>query len=68
MVVSCVVRHEGASVDEAAIREFLKEQLASYKVPRRVLFFEEQALSLTGSAKVKSAALRELAAKRLLAG
>jgi len=68
MVVSCAVRHEGASVDEAAIRDFLKQQLASYKVPRRVLFFEEHELSLTGSAKVKSTALRELAAKRLASG
>jgi fatty-acyl-CoA synthase len=65
MVVACAVPHEGASIDEAAIRDFLKEKLASYKVPRRVLFFQEHELSLTGSAKVKSAALRELVVKRL---
>jgi len=65
MVISCVVPRAGESLDEAAIRDFLKQQLASYKVPRRVLFVSEDELSLTGSAKVKSSALRELAAKRL---
>jgi fatty-acyl-CoA synthase len=67
VVVSCVVPHDGATLEEAAIREFLKDRLASYKVPRRVLFFREEELSMTGSAKVKSGSLRELAAKRLRA-
>jgi acyl-CoA synthetase (AMP-forming)/AMP-acid ligase II len=67
IVVSCVVPHDGATLEEAAIRDFLKERLASYKVPRRVLFFREDELSMTGNAKVKSGSLRELAAKRLKA-
>ena len=65
IVVACAVPHDGAALDEAAIRNFLRERLASYKVPRRVLLFREEELSLTGSAKVKSGALRDLAAKRL---
>jgi fatty-acyl-CoA synthase len=65
MVVTCVVLQAGAALDEAAIREFLRIHLASYKTPRRVLFLQEDDLSLTGSAKVKTAELRELAAKRL---
>jgi fatty-acyl-CoA synthase len=65
IVVSCVVPHDNATLEEAAIRDFLKERLASYKVPRRVLFFREDELSMTGSAKVKSSSLRELAAQRL---
>jgi fatty-acyl-CoA synthase len=65
MVVACAVPCEGAALDERAIREFLRERLASYKVPRRVLFFREEELALTGSAKVKSGALRELAAARM---
>jgi acyl-CoA synthetase (AMP-forming)/AMP-acid ligase II len=67
IVVTCVVPHDGTTLEEAAIRDFLKERLASYKVPRRVLFFREEELSMTGSAKVKSSSLRELAAKRLRA-
>jgi fatty-acyl-CoA synthase len=65
LVVACIVPEEGASLTEAGVRELLKERLASYKVPRRVLFLSEADLSETGSAKVKTGALRELAAKRL---
>jgi fatty-acyl-CoA synthase len=65
LVVACVLTEEGRSLTEATVRDFLKERLASYKVPRRVLFVDEADLSLTGSAKVKTSALRELAAKRL---
>jgi fatty-acyl-CoA synthase len=65
MVVACIVPHEGAVPDEAAIRKFLKEQLASYKIPRRFLFLREQELSMTGSDKVKADALIQLAIKKL---
>jgi acyl-CoA synthetase (AMP-forming)/AMP-acid ligase II len=65
IVVTCIVPHAAAVLDEAAIREFLKTRLASYKVPRRVLFVREDELSLTGSAKVRLSELRELAVKRL---
>ncbi len=65
MVVACVVAHEGAVLEEDAIRDFLKARLASYKTPRRIVFLREDELSLTGSAKVKTKDLRELAAKRL---
>jgi fatty-acyl-CoA synthase len=65
VVVTCVVPHDGTVLGEVEIRDFLKERLASYKVPRRVLFFREDELAMTGSAKVKSDTLRTLAAKRL---
>jgi fatty-acyl-CoA synthase len=65
MVVACIVPENGAVLDEAAVRAFLTQRLSSYKVPRRVLFFEDSELSYTGSAKVKTAPLRELAARRL---
>ncbi|SEQ96730.1 AMP-binding enzyme C-terminal domain-containing protein [Solimonas aquatica] len=65
MVVSCVVPQNGASLDEAAVRSFAAQRLSSYKVPRRVLILSEADLSMTGSNKVKTAPLRELAARRL---
>lgn len=65
MVVACVVPAEGSALDETAIRNFLKEQLASYKVPRRVLYFADDELALTGSAKIKASDLRQLASERL---
>lgn len=67
MVVSCIVPHDGVALDEATVRDFLKERLASYKVPRRVLFVLEEEVLLTGSAKIKAGAMRELVAKRLSA-
>jgi acyl-CoA synthetase (AMP-forming)/AMP-acid ligase II len=67
IVVACVVLESGATVDEAAVRSFLSKHLSSYKVPRRVLFLEESDVSYTASNKVKTAPLRELAARRLAA-
>jgi len=67
MVVTCIVPFEETKLDENAVRDFAKEKLASYKVPRRVLFFREEELPTTGTAKIKSADLRKLAAQRLAA-
>ena len=65
MVVTCIVAHQGATLSEDAVRTFAKEKLASYKVPRRVLFFTEGDLQLTGSSKVKTSDLRQLASTRM---
>jgi acyl-CoA synthetase (AMP-forming)/AMP-acid ligase II len=67
MVVACIVTEAGATLDESILRAFVAERLSSYKVPRRVIFLAESELSLTGSNKVRTAALRELAAGRLAA-
>lgn len=67
LVVACIVPHEGAELSEAGIRNFAKEKLASYKVPRRVLFFAEDELKTTGSSKIKTADLRKLVSERLAA-
>jgi fatty-acyl-CoA synthase len=68
LVVSCIVPHEGKTLDEDGVRNFVKQRLASYKVPRRVLFFSEGDLRLTGSAKVKTSELRDLVARTLEEG
>jgi acyl-CoA synthetase (AMP-forming)/AMP-acid ligase II len=65
LVVVCAVAHEGAVVSEADIQSFLRGRLASYKIPRRVLFFQDADLAFTGSAKVRVDALRALAGARL---
>ena len=67
MVVACIVPSEGSVLDETSIRNYLKERLASYKVPRRVLYLGDDELSLTGSAKIKAGDLRQLASERLRA-
>jgi fatty-acyl-CoA synthase len=66
-VVVCAVAHLDRGVDEDDVRAFLRGRLASYKIPRRVLFFGEDDLVLTGNAKVRTDDLRRLAAERLAA-
>jgi acyl-CoA synthetase (AMP-forming)/AMP-acid ligase II len=68
LVVACIVPHDDAQLDEVTVREFVKQQLASYKVPRRVLFFTQADLDLTGSAKIKASEIRKIAAQRLALG
>ena len=67
LVVTCIVPQDGGSLSEAAVREFAKAKLASYKVPRRILFIAEQEIATTGSAKVKTAELRKIVTARLAA-
>jgi fatty-acyl-CoA synthase len=67
VVVACIVPHADAGLRAEEIRIFLRERLASYKVPRHVLFFHDDEITLTGSAKIRSGDLRELATKRLSA-
>ena len=65
LVVACVVPFDGSALTETDVQTFAKATLASYKVPRRVLFFADEALQLTGSSKIKTADLRKMAAERL---
>ena len=68
MVVVCAVSQPGSGVDEDAVRDFLRGRLASYKLPRKVLFFDEGELVLTGNAKIRVDELRRLATARLARG
>ena len=63
----CAVPVEGAKIDEAELRAWLRERLAAYKVPKRVLVFRAEELAFTGNQKVQVAPLREAARQRLAA-
>lgn len=65
IVVSCVVLREGQKLTEDDVRNFARESLASYKVPRRVLFFTAEELPMTGSNKIQRPELRKLVIARL---
>ena len=43
-----VVKTEGASVDEDAIKAYVKDNLARYKVPREIVFLDELPRNATG--------------------
>jgi acyl-CoA synthetase (AMP-forming)/AMP-acid ligase II len=68
-IVLCVVRADGASFDEVGreseLRETLREKLAAYKVPRRVLFFDADELEYTATQKIQPGPLRDAVLARL---
>ncbi|MCU1699734.1 MAG: acyl-CoA synthetase (AMP-forming)/AMP-acid ligase [Mycobacterium sp.] len=53
-----VVKAEGASVDEDAIKTYVRDHLARYKVPREVIFLDELPRNPTG--KILKRELRDL--------
>ena len=68
VLVLCAVPLAGAPTpDEAAIQAFVRERLAPYKVPRRVLLFSERDFQYTANQKAQLAPLREMALRRLAA-
>src|SRR5262249_2661295 len=52
-VVVCTVAPEEKPVTEPGVLSSLEAVLASYKVPKRVLFFTKEELTFTGSQKVR---------------
>lgn len=48
MVVAAVQLDEGATLDEAALREHCRGQLAAYKVPKRIVAIDEMPRSMLG--------------------
>lgn len=47
-VAAAVVLYEGSEADEKSIRSFAAERLASFKVPRKILFLDEIPKGATG--------------------
>ena len=68
VVVACITLKDGAEATEDDIRSFLRERVAAYKVPKRVLFFPDGEIPMTTSAtKVRDEALVALVERRLAA-
>ena len=47
-VVACVILNDGAELDPEGLREFCRERLTRYKVPRTFYHFEELARDQLG--------------------
>ena len=62
MVVACVAPNEGESIEDSALLAFLKDKLAAYKLPRKVLQMEALPRNATG--KILKTKLREIAAEK----
>ena len=64
-LVAGVLRIPGATLTEQAVIEHLKQRLSSFKVPRRVLFFDLQAVPHTGSGKIMKREFRQIVEQAL---
>ena len=66
IVVLCAERSAGADPTATQLQAFLRERVATYKVPRHVLLFEPGELPSTGSdTKIRDDELVALASERL---
>ncbi len=61
VIVLCAVAMQGHLLKEEDILAYLREKLASYKLPRKILLFAECDLSFTGNQKIQSGKLIERA-------
>ena len=57
--------HEGERVDPEQLRDFARERIAHYKVPRHIWIVDEFPMTVTG--KIQKFRMREMAAERLSA-
>ena len=57
LVHAVIVKREGADLDEAGVKDFAREHLASYKIPRSISWLDE--LPKTGSGKILKRELRQ---------
>ena len=68
IAVACVEVADGATLTAHDVTSFLRERIATYKVPRRVLIFDAGEIPLTSSGtKVRDAELRSPIAERVAA-
>jgi fatty-acyl-CoA synthase len=65
VIVLCAVAIQGYSLAEEDIQEFLRAKLASYKLPKKILLFEENDLRFTGNQKIQTGKLFDKALVRL---
>lgn len=66
IVVACIVCKDGHAASEDDIKSFLRERVSAYKVPKRVLFFDESEVPMTtGGTKVRDEELLVLVHRRL---
>jgi fatty-acyl-CoA synthase len=58
-----IIARPGATLDEDAVRDYCRERLARFKVPRYVIFVDEFPMTITG--KVQKFKMREASVERL---
>ena len=64
-IMAWIKPHAGENLTEEEIREFCRDQIAHFKVPRHIWFVDEFPLTVTG--KVQKYRMRERAVEKLTA-
>jgi len=64
-VAAAIVLKSDGGLDAATVRERLRAQLAAYKVPRSIFFYDAADLPFTDSGKIDKRKLRDLLAARI---
>jgi len=64
MVAAVVAKRPLTDLDEPELQQFLRSQLSSFKVPKRIVFMAQEDLPRTASQKIRKAALVELVVAR----
>lgn len=67
LVAAAVVPHAGAELSERELIARLRQELSSYKVPKRIAFFAPEAIPRTGSGKVQKFKLKAILQQALKA-
>ena len=62
-VCAFIIPEDGADLHESDVREFCKDKIARYKIPKYVLFLKEY--PLTGSGKIQKFKLKDIGLKML---
>lgn len=62
-VMAWVMLHPGQSMDEEELREFCRNQIAHFKIPKHIWFVDEFPMTVTG--KLQKFRMREMAVEKL---
>jgi fatty-acyl-CoA synthase len=54
-----IIPHDGAEISEEEVRDYCRDKIARYKIPRYIFFVDEY--PMTGSGKIQKFKLREMA-------
>lgn len=68
IVVAAVVKRNGSELDENMLKVKLRTQLSSFKVPKRIFFFDFDELPRTPSNKIRKPALAEIMVSSRMSG
>lgn len=64
-VQAVVVLHQGKSITEEELRNWVRERIAGYKCPRSIVFIDDQDMPRTATGKILHRVLREQVAQAL---